>query len=390
MCVLIADKPMGFRIRTVDLLYTLPGTIRTEFTHNPWVSALWDTVLKGKTLVDVVAGIFTGVTSAVQAVKDGLSAAWDGIKSAENYIRDSVLSIILSSTATMMNSLISGLMNILQMIFTNSDNISSLRVLSDSMELIFQFEDSFVPFDMFTPETLSLSSNPLVGTLVLLILSLLLQGQALAFGYLGISALANSSPDKANLAGITLIVSSIILTAIQTISTFPINNPNDAQREALYFFSIVLVGHYLGLGIMSINNFVNSFVGSNLNKKIRNVPILKLLLASPVVVVIINTVLGILGFPPIFKILFELLVEGTINDDIIGAIVDRIQLTSIGHRLLVVLGLMIGIFVGFEFNSIIEANIRTGYTLYPFFGGQMILFLSSAFFYAQFSQRYGG
>ncbi len=88
---------MVFRIRDVEPLHTLPGINRTEFMHNLWVSALWETVLPSKTLVDVVAGIFTGVTSAVQAVKDGLSAAWDGVRSAGEFIADTVIRTILTS-----------------------------------------------------------------------------------------------------------------------------------------------------------------------------------------------------------------------------------------------------------------------------------------------------
>ncbi len=77
---------MGFRIRVVDLLYTLSSTICVNITYNFWVSALWDAIMGEQTLADVVAGIFAGVTSAVQAVKDGLSDAWDGISGAFKYL----------------------------------------------------------------------------------------------------------------------------------------------------------------------------------------------------------------------------------------------------------------------------------------------------------------
>ncbi len=86
---------MGSRIRNIDQLYTLHGTIRAVLTHNLWVSALKTQIMGDQTLADVVAGIFTGVTSAVQAVKDGLSSAWDGIRSAGEYVTSTVLGAII-------------------------------------------------------------------------------------------------------------------------------------------------------------------------------------------------------------------------------------------------------------------------------------------------------
>ncbi len=97
---------MGFRIRTVDQLYTLPLTIRTEFTYNFWIHALWQVVMEDQTLADVVAGIFTGVTTALQKVKDGLNAAWDGVVDAGQFIMNDVLQSIISSVAGVADKLI--------------------------------------------------------------------------------------------------------------------------------------------------------------------------------------------------------------------------------------------------------------------------------------------
>ena len=95
---------MGYRIRTVGMLYTIPRIIRVEFTYNRWVSVLWDAVLKGKTLADVVAGIFTGVTTALQRVKDGLNTAWDGIRSAGQYIGSGIFTVLNAGIRGMMQS----------------------------------------------------------------------------------------------------------------------------------------------------------------------------------------------------------------------------------------------------------------------------------------------
>ncbi len=89
---------MGYsRFREYDPLIILPSTSYTNITYNLMVFLLWDTVLPGKTLADVVAGIFTGVTSAMQAVRDGLSKAWDGIRIAGAFIGKELLLPILSS-----------------------------------------------------------------------------------------------------------------------------------------------------------------------------------------------------------------------------------------------------------------------------------------------------
>ena len=59
--------------------------------------ALWVTVLPRKTLVDIVAGIFTGITTALQRVKDRLSATWDEIRSAGASIGKELLLLLLNS-----------------------------------------------------------------------------------------------------------------------------------------------------------------------------------------------------------------------------------------------------------------------------------------------------
>ena len=94
---------MGFRIRNVNQLYTLPQTISAEFTYNFWVLALWDVAMGDQTLADVVARTFTGVSTALQAVKNGLSKAWDGIKSAGEFVMDTVIPLILNSVISVAN-----------------------------------------------------------------------------------------------------------------------------------------------------------------------------------------------------------------------------------------------------------------------------------------------
>ncbi len=141
---------MGFRIRVVDPLYTLPGTIHLEFTYNLWVSALWETVLPGQNLVDVVARIFTGVTSALQTVKKGLSTAWDGIKSAGQFVTQAVMRKILGSISLLSNLLLTGL-------FSVADLLTPLSVdLSDSVPALVIGNQKYSFGIDFTNDALSL------------------------------------------------------------------------------------------------------------------------------------------------------------------------------------------------------------------------------------------
>ncbi len=116
---------MGFRIRNVDPLYTQPETIRTEFTYNFCVSALWEFVMGDQTLADVVAGIFTGVTTALETVKKNLNAAWDGIKSAGQFVTLTVMRTILGSISLLSNLLLTGLFSVADLFTPLSVDISA-------------------------------------------------------------------------------------------------------------------------------------------------------------------------------------------------------------------------------------------------------------------------
>ncbi len=115
---------MGFRIRGVDPLYTQPETIRVEFTYNHWVSALWDAIMGDQTLADVVAGIFTGVSTALQRVKDGLNSAWNGIKSAGQFVTHVVMRTILGSISLLSNLLLTGLFSVADLLTPLSVDLS--------------------------------------------------------------------------------------------------------------------------------------------------------------------------------------------------------------------------------------------------------------------------
>ena len=154
MCKLNPDNLMGFRIRTVDLLYTRLDTIHAEFTYNFGVSTLWDTVLKGKTLADVVAGIFTGVTTALQSVKDGLDAAWNGIKEAGNFIVSSVVDSILQSFVVVAHSFIDVIFSILSSVSSSITLIGprTIDVNGNMFTIGLKYQDMRMSIDFGTTE----------------------------------------------------------------------------------------------------------------------------------------------------------------------------------------------------------------------------------------------
>ncbi len=186
---------MGFRLRNVDPLYTLPGTFRTEFTHNHGVSALWDAVLKGKTLADIIAVIFTGVATALQRVKKGLSDAWDGVVEGGHYFAKSILPAILQGIFLANELFIQSIVELIA-VLTPSLNIRYLSTgqiqigsgvygtgfFSNSTAINFEFpEEISFGFDLISDlanlETLSpnsISSEQLMTFAILVILEIIL------------------------------------------------------------------------------------------------------------------------------------------------------------------------------------------------------------------------
>ncbi len=185
---------MGSRIRTVDLLYPLPSTIRAEFTYNVWVSALWNQIMGDQTLADIVAGIFTGVTTALQRVKDGLSRAWDGIKSAGSYISGTLLGPIVNTMKSLFSYSLDALIEVLSTVFSgvssSSGDQKSLTILGiniqteiivNNLSIDFLFNGTHVlgysPFPEF--ETLGVD-DPYLGSFVSSVLGLVLLINAIA------------------------------------------------------------------------------------------------------------------------------------------------------------------------------------------------------------------
>ncbi len=173
---------MGIRIRTVDQLYILPD-IHTEFTHNLWVSALWNVVMGDQTLADVVAGIFTGVATALQRVKDGLSKTWDGIKEAGNFIQSNLLNPILSSISD-------GILNLISSLLLTISNLGSdlFSVEKSPDTITISFVEQIIAIGLRTSTDLSIEvliNNNSIGRIATPILlgQFELESDTLSIGY---------------------------------------------------------------------------------------------------------------------------------------------------------------------------------------------------------------
>ncbi len=247
---------MDFRIQTVEPLYTLPDTIRTEFTHNFWVSALWNQIMGDQTLADVVASLFTGVATALQRVKDRLSKAWDGIVAAGEYVGKTVISTLFASLARMVNLVLAAQVMTfdkasgdLTLLGINADGTVSFDFLRSQLtiglgaqgtELSIPFLGSIMHIDPIGGgyvETLGV--DDLIGTLVLNVLTKLVFGatNVIPDFLIGIairSLLASGSIDKALVmtVGYTLL-SSLMLSFLFSLAI--LNKPASAMSmEELY------------------------------------------------------------------------------------------------------------------------------------------------------------
>jgi len=106
------------RIRDLDPLFFTIQYHAHHFTYN--LDALWTAVMGPQTLADLVAGIFTGESSALASVKAGLEAAWDWIKGAGQYILDSVLDGVFKGFTEMSKLILSSLLYIIATAFQES------------------------------------------------------------------------------------------------------------------------------------------------------------------------------------------------------------------------------------------------------------------------------
>ncbi len=167
---------MGFRKRNHNLLFSCKSH---SMAYSVWVSALWDAVMGDQTLVDVVAGIFTGVATALETVKKNLNAAWDGIKSAGEFIVDTVWDGILQTIVVSVRALSEAILAILPVFLPRAtsvapgaikfgDTVFNLDISSNSGGLTITFGDYSISIPnilslISPPETLSLTFDQMVG-----------------------------------------------------------------------------------------------------------------------------------------------------------------------------------------------------------------------------------
>ena len=99
-----------FAVAKAALLVFAQWLHKTYIATNAGLNALWNAFMGNQTLADLVAGIFTGATDALYTVKHNLQTTWDGIKSAGQFIMNSVIDKIMDGLTFAITSVLDGLL----------------------------------------------------------------------------------------------------------------------------------------------------------------------------------------------------------------------------------------------------------------------------------------
>ena len=118
------------RIRDLDPLFSSIQYHAHHFTCNPSLHALRTAFMGSQTLVDLVAGIFTGVTDAINTVKHNLQTTWDGIKNAGSFVARLLIDSVMKSIQTMVSLFFYSFIEVINpLIFNNTISIQSISPL---------------------------------------------------------------------------------------------------------------------------------------------------------------------------------------------------------------------------------------------------------------------
>ncbi len=240
----------SLRVREIDSLFLSPQT--------NWVSVLWEEVLPGQTLADVVAGIFTGVATALQTVKKGLSAAWDGIRSAGAFIGQELLLPILNSMLDqigMMMQMFSVLISTITGVLISSEGPSislggnQLEVKLNDLFSLSVFINGAKVLNFYLPliypavsiETLGLGQSLAYDQMR--VLSVFEAGTAMAFTLLLDDGMT-SRGDR-----FLLVLSALVYSIIAALATELVGLSEDDKREYYLWMAIYQLSAIFGIAL---------------------------------------------------------------------------------------------------------------------------------------------
>ncbi len=164
----------------------------TDYIHDTyiaggtsWVQSMWGWLMgqlgrSGDTLVDIVADIFTGVSSALQTIKDNVGEFVDGVKDGMEYILESLMTEIAQGIGEFLKEVIISIGKILLSIFPNlpiillnegiSINGNIIQIVFTTRAFKFQvgnllldIENLFFNGDKSEIETLTINTDPYRG-----------------------------------------------------------------------------------------------------------------------------------------------------------------------------------------------------------------------------------
>jgi hypothetical protein len=161
-------------------ILTFANWVWHTYINPTWIKDLWVVVAivpsfsSTDTLVDVLNKIWNFAGATIANVKNSLTLAWEGVKSAGEFIMDGVLPLIYSSISTAINSLIFSIFTIFDNLineiefdiienkyYLSMNKVINLNSLSDDEGLIVQLNENMLKIrgPLFNPEfeTLSLT-----------------------------------------------------------------------------------------------------------------------------------------------------------------------------------------------------------------------------------------
>ncbi|RMG39277.1 MAG: hypothetical protein D6732_04335, partial [Methanobacteriota archaeon] len=144
-----------------------------DWVHKTYIqptalNTLW-TAIKGSsyTLTDLVAELFSGLSTVVSTVKAGVSAAWDGIKAGASFILREMFRTMLSTLAFAVNSAMKGFASLITALDPSmAVDLSGSTVRINGLQLGVEFSNDVLTF--FLGRTISLIDifgNPTFETL---------------------------------------------------------------------------------------------------------------------------------------------------------------------------------------------------------------------------------
>jgi hypothetical protein len=236
---------------------TFVDWVDREYVENSWISSLAAAFGVNIRLADLVNQVFDISGFVLSSIRDELNKAWEGVKSAGEFIANEVLSTLYKSVELMLKSVLLGFTNVIASFNTNLDiqfeETTGLQVNTGSSILTLNFESNnnglyfilndikisflnlFTQIELEAPETLSLFDgyNP-VGEISEIFESLLTSGWWIFATLIGVSIIKTVMQMPIEPAAkVGIVLGSILTYYISSIAqeVLQISNSENTQKN---------------------------------------------------------------------------------------------------------------------------------------------------------------